>query len=486
MKMLVTACGAVASAALALAAARGVRLGWVPSAIVAAFVGGVAGALVWQRSPRAWDETARRYPLGAALWSIVLVLAVTQTVRQTVFMLEPAATGYTALPEYQIAHNNLGGYVLAARRAKAHLPIYRRELSDAEYQEFAPLWVSPFQYPPPFVLLPSSLLALAGDFRAMRPLWFALEAALLALAFVALARHVGGQRGALALLFAPVLWATLAMAVCLQLGNAQMIVQAFAVLSMIAFARGRDVVGGALLGYAAVSKIHPGILVPYLLAQRRWRAAAWTGAWSALYVALALAWYGWTPAASFVREQMPAIASAKAFPFITMPLFRVLNYSAMGVVLKLELLGLPGATMQTALAAARVYGVLVLAVALLAGLRGRDRVAPPDRGAEAARWLAILCLASMQSPFLYEPMALLFGGWLLSFVCAGAARAARPGHVVVAGIGWAFVSTIQLIPWTTFPWTISPLYALTAQLAMMALAFTQAARPARAEAPGPS
>jgi hypothetical protein len=74
----------------------------------------------------------------------------------------------------------------------------------------------------------------------------------------------------------------------LQKGNFQMMAITMAMLAMILFERRRCAAGGALLAFATVSKLYPGMLLLYLLARRDWRAVAWTTAMGAVFVVLGI------------------------------------------------------------------------------------------------------------------------------------------------------------------------------------------------------
>ena len=64
---------------------------------------------------------------------------------------------------------------------------------------------------------------------------------------------------------------------------------AFATLGLLAIDRGRDRIGGVLLGLAAAVKVFPALLIAWALWKRRWAAAAWgAGAAAVLF----LAWPG--------------------------------------------------------------------------------------------------------------------------------------------------------------------------------------------------
>jgi hypothetical protein len=72
-------------------------------------------------------------------------------------------------------------------------------------------------------------------------------------------------------------------------GNFQLMAMGLSALAMLWIWRGRTRSGAALLAFTVGAKIFPGILGVYLLAARRFAAAAWTAAFAALYALLALA-----------------------------------------------------------------------------------------------------------------------------------------------------------------------------------------------------
>ena len=88
---------------------------------------------------------------------------------------------------------------------------------------------------------------------------------------------------------------------------------AAAVAAMLLFERQRHAAGGAILAYAIVSKLFPGVLLFYLLLRRDWRAVGWTAAWSVVLVAITLADVGAVPFAAFL-EHLPGLLSGEAFP----------------------------------------------------------------------------------------------------------------------------------------------------------------------------
>ena len=68
---------------------------------------------------------------------------------------------------------------------------------------------------------------------------------------------------------------------------------------MLLFERRRPAAGGALLAYAIVSKLFPGVLVLYLLLRRDWRALGWTAAIGSALALATVADAGAAPLAAF-------------------------------------------------------------------------------------------------------------------------------------------------------------------------------------------
>jgi hypothetical protein len=128
---------------------------------------------------------------------------------------------------------------------------------------------------------------LQGDFPAQRALWFGINGLLLAVGLWILARWLDGDGPGShrVLLLAPVFLGSLPVLGTLQIGNFQIAVVMLSILAMVAFHQDRNVIGGALLAFAILSKISPGIFGVYLLSQRRFRSAAWTAGFGVFFLA---------------------------------------------------------------------------------------------------------------------------------------------------------------------------------------------------------
>ena len=413
--------------ALAAAAAAG----WVATEGLATLV---AGAAV----PRG---------RAAVLWGILAVAGVAQSARMSAFMADPAQTwGAFAPDEFLRRHSCLSSYVNGAELARSgDANIYDDRYGstiDAPAElpsaiDTGPLTMDTYEYPPQFLLLPRALLALTGDFMAVRALWFLLSAAMLAWAVAALGRWLGGDADRRARLLGLVLAMTPAVLVMAYFGNAQLVVVAAAALGMVRLHEGRHEVGGALLAAAISAKIFPGILGVYLIAARRWRAVAWTAAFGAVYAAAALLVFGARPFRDFFGYHLPRLDSGETFAFVADPETAPANLGVFGIPFKLRILGVD-MSVETAWTIGRWlawgYTAVIVALAVWLGLRDRPGDAPRSRALAAARWLALVGLAALRSPFAPgEALIPMFWALLLRASAASSRReAAIAGALAVA------------------------------------------------------
>lgn len=268
-------------------------------------------------------------------------------------------------------------------------------------------------YPPQFLLLPNAVLCVSDDFLVQRALWYGMMGGFLALCFWIVALWAGEKGKWHTLLLIPVLWSSLITLITLQIGNVHHVVMAMAVLSMVAFQVKKPVWGGALLAFAILSKISPGILVIILLVQRRWRDLAWTMAFGMIYTLLTVLVFGLDPVLSFLHYQLPRIASGDTMRwFADLELNILVNSSPFGIPFKLSLLGVP---FEDVWASARLVNTLfTLCIVGLSAWAARKN---KDRMQLLSMWLGVLTLSSLQSPFApgYVVMPVI---WLLTVLAA--------------------------------------------------------------------
>ncbi len=289
-------------------------------------------------------------------------------------------------------------------------------------------------------ILPRVPIAAGLDFLTVRKLWFAVQSIVLFAAMVLLARWIGGSSGLLVLLLVPVVWLSPTTRLPLQIGNFQLTAFALTVLAMLAFDGGHVRAGGFALGFAAVSKVYPGMLGVLLIARRQWRAVGWTVAWSAAFTAAAWLMVGSAPFVDFFRYQWPRIESGQAFFWMEAADVAPINYGVHGLVIKLRFLGLPWTGHEAASRAAGLYAVLLLSLAAVSAWRLRQLgSATMDRERfrlrQAQVWLGLLSLASFRSPFVPDAYALFGTLWLLTLVAAeGHWQAGGRIALVVGGV----------------------------------------------------
>ncbi len=418
-------------------------LAWVAFGVAAL---GVA-ALLRNRPPLGPTVAAEPRWLKATC-AVAALVALWQVARLAVFMVAPAQSAWSTVPgsEWEVRHSCFTAYYVAAGNLGAR-SVYDTSLytepGDDPAKPRRPLRLGPFnvdvfEYPPPFLLLPRALLLLARDFDGMRALWFGLSIAALLVAMMTVARALPPPEGNRAVLLIPLIWAGIATLNTLQKGNVQQVVIAAALLAMLLFERQSFAAGGLLLAFATVSKLYPGMLVLYLLASRRWRAAAWTAGFGVVLLAASLADTGIGPYREFLSH-LSGLLGGEAFPAFRNPAATAINGSVPGLVFKLKLFGVPGMGFVASKALGWVYTVVLVAVVLTAA---RRRVQAED---QPLVWLALLTLATLRSPFLPQGYSVFPVLWLLTLVAAK--QQPRPRTMAIVLLVWAGLNVYYPIDW---------------------------------------
>jgi alpha-1,2-mannosyltransferase len=463
--------GSCAGAALATVIARALGAAPLPPAIAGTALGIAACCALGRRRlaarlPPELDGRLAHRRLLAAIWIATAVLAVANTARLGLSVADPAQTWAAAFPPVpeSARHQCFAAYVRAGELAAAgRADLWQpgdyarpdpRAPSPTAIRGLADYLIDPYEYPPPFAVLPRAAVAATDDYLLLRAAWFGISAVGFWLAFVAVAAWIGGRAGATALLLAPVLALSFPVTFNLQWGQAHLIVVAAAMGGMLQLARGRRVAGAALLAFATATKIFPGLLLVHLAVRRRWRDLAATLAALAALVGLAALVLGVAPLVAFATEQVPRMSSGEAFAHIE---DQPDNHSLYGLAFKLAVLGVAGAGRELAAALAWIWsGVAVLLAAL--GSRGR-----PEPARDAVLWLGIICLATLRSP--YAPMYSAVGTlWLL----AVAAGVVRPRRWLTAAIAVCWI-VLQGFP-PRFSDVHNVLASLPSQVASIAIA----------------
>jgi hypothetical protein len=360
----------------------------------------------------------RRALMIAAI--LVAAVAIVQVARESVYMADSTKPAYSLMPgdPWRVEHSCMSAYFEAARFAEAGTAnLYDPTLYQPRH--IGALKVDSYHYPPPFLLLPRALRFVTTDFFQLRALWFAIQTLVFAGSVGALAVWIGGTIGAFALLGGLALLTTPTVLYSLQMGNFQSTAVALGAVALVLLATHRIKTGAPILAYVALSKIFPGLLVVYLLLARRWHAVAWTAASGAALLALTVVVLGADPFEDFVHHEVPAISDGRAFPQSERPNVAASNTSMYGLTVRLRFLGASWLDQPMGLKVASVYGLIVLALAALAGWKGRiDLSNPTGRVLLVQIGLALMSLASFRSPFVGGPYGLVSTLWLLTLLAA--------------------------------------------------------------------
>ena len=421
LRALVATSLGIATGIFGFAAGAGLTGSWLAAALIAAFTAGPVALLVHTRSWPALDVAACSRGLKIVSGLVTLV-ALVQLARLAVFTVDPSQVGHSFVPtsKWEVEHSCLSAYFVAAEASSSKSNVYDDSLYTApdddltkprKARTIGPFKIDVFEYPPPFLLLPRALRLLTRDFLDTRMLWFALNGGFVLLVFLIVASYLGPAIGTRVLLLSPFVWMSVPMISTLQKGNVQAMVIAASMLAMVLFERRRWAAGGALLAFATVSKLYPGMLIVYLLARRQWRALAWTTALSVAFVIMALLDIGWAQYAAFL-DHLPGLLGGEAFPAFRNPRATAVNLSIPGIVFKLKLFGVPGMSFGAAKLVGWAYTLVAVAATVLVGLRTlRDHEKP-------LAWMAILILATLRSPFLPQAYAAVPSLWLLALLVA--------------------------------------------------------------------
>lgn len=379
-----------------------------------------------------------------------------------------------------IRHNCFTSYVVGAQLADQGVDnIYEPDL----YRDGGPetpltksitpsFTVDRFQYPPPFLLFPQTLLVISQDFVILRRIWFFLNLGTLLLALVALAVWAGGWHarslvGAALVLAAPT---TLA---AVQVGNAHLFVMCLAVLGMLFLEKQRYVAGGLLLAFAIVSKLWPGVLIVYLLFGRRWRAISYTLGALVGFSAAALVWFGANPFRAFIHYQLPRLVSGEAFEFATHNIRALtMNLSVPGIAYKLARLGLPiGEPQAVAKVMTTVYTIVISLILGVVGIRQLKRTAgrptsldaTEDRAPQTLIWVLLVVLGQLRSPFLPMTYGAVTPLWLLTLLLPR--RGAGKSTLFI--VAWLLVGMNMPLPWVPQTSAIQLVYTLAVSLVIL-------------------
>ena len=423
-----------------------IGLGVPPAAAWLVPVGVAAIAAVRGRVAPLPLAAARAHPVLALVWAAALVVAVTFSIRTSLYAHYPDAPQYSVTPgdQFREQHLCMTAYAEAARFLSEAVPnvydpaLYRPAGVPRRIGRFT---VDYYHYPPPFLVLPATVRAMAPDFYDFRRVWFALQTTAMIGLWLGIAWWVGGitgRRFALAgvgLMALPVSWASI------QVGNIQSTVVAVALAGAMAVASGRVAGGTALLSAAALGKIFPAVLLVHVLSWSRPRVLAWAIAWGVGIAALTAMTFGVEIFGHFVFGELPRMLSGEAFSQTENPPTAVVNQSIYGVTVKLRLLGIEFLQRDAGKAVTRgLVALLGLAVVVV----GWRVVRPVELDSTERRLGALVIafafvnLASLLSPFVGGAYGALYTIWLGALL----AISAVPGRQRAA---FAFMTAILAI-----------------------------------------
>ncbi len=384
-------------------ASAGVRDDMLVASVVAVLAAGLAAWLL-ARQPGFAALVARPPALARTLFVVGALAVGVQLAWLTPFIIDPNRTTWVPSPLRPMppVHSCGSAYWLAGCAVKSTPDIYDDTLYNLPQADPAAmrnprklgrLNMDNYEYPPTFLIVPRLLGLVTSDFWGFRRLWFALNLGFVVLVAVLVARRLDERLGTHAVWLTPFVIAGPAIIATFQIGNVQMAMVALSALAMYCIDRRAYALGGALLAFAILGKLYPGVFVLYLLLRGEWRAVAWTAVFGVVLVAISLADVGWEPYRAFVRE-MPGLMSGQAFSAFRNPGAIGNNGSVPGVIFKLKLWGVPHMGFDAMRIVGWIYTAVVVAGA--AWLAARVRA----NGREPVIWLAILVLATMRSPFM--------------------------------------------------------------------------------------
>jgi hypothetical protein len=374
--------------------------------LLALFLAIVGVVLLTKRLPSELIGIRKRKPWVSTIWLLIALVAFLQTTRLSIFMIDSSQTQHSLFPgdQWMIEHCCLTAYSESAKFVgEGEKNIYRKDLYfGAEFlnnKEFRRKLdgfnVDPYHYPPPFLLLPTmARAAVGGDFLNLRMLWFAMSVLSLmtAIGFMIFRLEPAGRMRLIGM--APLIWCSLPVLAGLQMSNVQIIVISISIIAMALFSINRPI-GGLLLAMSTVAKIFPGILIVYLIAQKKFREVGWVAGFAILLSIIAFIAVGPNPFLAFIEFELPQLSSGEAFSGPFSKVFAVArNMAPFGIPLKLGWLGVPGMTLEIGRIVSAVHLLMVVLLAIWSGRRKLH-----SNTEEVSVWIALISLGSLVSPF---------------------------------------------------------------------------------------
>lgn len=401
------------------------------------------------RALPAWiDDYARTYRLGRIVWILLALASIAQTTRLANHITDPETPWFLATSNpFWTKHECLPAYVFGAElNARGETNVYDAKHYPALNASAEPITAmlgmaaeDPFQYPPPFLLLPRAAIALTHDYATIRSVWFAVQASVFFLVAVILSLWVGERAGRWGLLGIPLAYLSFPVLISLQYGQFHLMVIALSMLGMVAVSSKRDALGGVLLAVAILAKLFPALLLIPLVIRRQWGALAWTAVAGSVFCGLALWIVGWPAFEAFFTYHLPRLQSGETFAFAEAwpelgDIIMADNQGVAGLVGKLRALGVSAMTPEVGRWLTKIAQLAIVMIVALGTIRIERFEA--DRGARALFWFGILGLGSLTSPGAFGDYVPLAATWMLTLLVPWIAGNAR--RTCGIGIVWVF------------------------------------------------
>jgi hypothetical protein len=440
---------ALAVASLALGILSG--LDALGGALTGAFLFGVgAGARVGIRAMAASmvdPGTPKRS--SVALWVVGLVVVFVQLGRLAVFLADHSFTAGALLPglEELERHSCLTSYVHGVQLSELGLDPYDPRYDtlsqgiDAVLPDtaahMAPFTLDLFGYTPAFLLLPRAMMVVSRDFLWIRSAFAALSLLVWGLSLWWTARAVDPRAGRRLLWLAPLGTAMVPIYICLQFGNANLLLSSLLAIAALNVLHGRPGWVGALISFATLTRYTPALLAILVFLQRRWKVVLSGVVATAVLVGGSVVVLGTSPWHFFIETNVPLMTSGNVMSFVDRDALVVAqNVSPFSLPLKLRELGLAEWGLDEAQRVSKGFWLLLFGLtAWTARRRG-------DARHFILVWSAIAMLGAIQSNFAGQHV--MVGMIYLMMVLATEVRTV--GATVLFAVGWLLFTLFPAAP----------------------------------------
>jgi hypothetical protein len=420
--------------------------------------------VIRRRTPVGFLGVLRGSRAWRAVWAVSSLLAVVQMARLSTYVSNPESDWFVTTDNPFFAkHECANAYVYAAElnergERDVYDPIHYPGLNpDAEPQTqmvgMAP--EDPFQYPPPFLMLPQLAMSMTHDYAAIRSVWYALNVTLCLGTVLLLSLWVGRSTRWRSLLLAPLMAVAFPVLHNFQYGQFHFAAVALAVLGMLALETRRRTLGGALLASAISAKVFPVFLLVPLLSQKRFADVTRVAIFGLFFAGLGWMTLGPSPYAAFFELHLPRLSSGAAFAFgeawpEVADLLIAGNQGIPGMVTKVQNLGVNFLGDGAASAINHLYVLLLLPLFWVSARAAADMSSQE----KAAFWIGVLGLASLASAGAWADYVPLSGVWALIFLIPEFAH--RPVlRAILLACGFlqiSLVGTVPLGPFASASW----------------------------------